>query len=69
MNLKAILIGIILILIIVFGFSKLMESIKEKQQDATSVLEETIGLKRKARDLLDKSKEQVEEREKLVEDQ
>lgn len=68
MNLKAILIGIILILIIIFGFSRLMNSIKQKQQGVTNVLEETVGLKRKARGLVDKSKKQIEEREKLVED-
>lgn len=68
MNLKAILIGTILILIIIFAFSRLMDSVKEKQQDATNVLEETVGLKRKARGLVEKSKEQIEEREKSVED-
>ena len=68
MNLKAILIGLILILVMIFAFSRLMDSGKEKQRDATNVLKETIGLKKKARDLVDKSKKQVEEREKLVED-
>lgn len=68
MNLKAILIGTILILIIIFAFSRLMDSVKEKQQDATNVLEETVGLKRKARGLVEKSKEQIQEREKSVED-
>ena len=68
MNLKAILIGAILILIMIFAFSRLMESVKEKQRDSTNVLKETVGLKRKARDLVDKSKKQLEEREKLVED-
>ena len=68
MNIKTILIGIILILIMIFAFSRLMDSVKEKQRDATNVLKETIGLKKKARDLVDKSKKQVEEREKLVED-
>jgi predicted negative regulator of RcsB-dependent stress response len=68
MNLKAILIGTILIIAIIFAFSRLMDSVKEKQKDATNVLEETVGLKRKARGLVDKSKEQIEQREKLVED-
>lgn len=68
MNLKAILIGTILILIIIFAFSRLMDSVKEKQQDATNFLEETVGLKRNARGLVEKSKEQIQEREKSVED-
>ncbi len=68
MNLKAILIGTILIIAIIFAFSRLMDSVKEKQKDATNVLEETVGLKRKARGLVEKSKEQIQEREKSVED-
>ena len=67
MNLKAIIIGLILILIIVFGVSKILESLKGTRDSATTVLKESIGLKRKAKGLVEKSRKQMEEREKLLE--
>lgn len=66
MNLKAIIIGIILILIIAFGVSRLMNNLKDVQEASTSSLKETIGLKKKARDLVDTSREQVKKGEQML---
>ena len=66
MNLKAILIGIILILIISFGISRLVDNLKDAQEASTSSLKETIGLQKQARDLVDTSREQVKKREQML---
>lgn len=67
MNLKAIIIGLILILVIVFGVSKILESFKDSREATTTVLKESIGLKKQAKDLVEQSRRQMEEREKLLE--
>jgi hypothetical protein len=66
MSLKAIIIVLILIGIIYFGVSRLMQSLEDVQDVSTSYLRETIGAKKKARDLVEKSREQVQRREKMV---
>lgn len=66
MSLKAIIIVLILIGIIYFGVSRLMESVNDVQDVSTSYLRETIGAKKKARDLVEKSREQAQKREQMV---
>jgi hypothetical protein len=67
MSLKAIIIVLILIGIIYFGASRLMDSLNDVQDVSTSYLRETIGAKKKARDVVEKSREQVKKREEMVE--
>lgn len=62
MNLKSLIIGFILISIIVLGISKLLGSLGDRQEDA-SYLKETVGLQQKARGIVERSKDQVKERE------
>jgi len=66
MSLKAIIIVLILIGIIYFGASRLMDSLNDVQDVSTSYLRETIGAKKKARDVVEKSREQVQKREQMV---
>jgi hypothetical protein len=66
MSLKAIIIGLILIGIIYFGVSRLVDSLNDVQDVSTSYLRETIGAKKKARELVEKSREQVQKREQMV---
>ncbi|HEX9665249.1 MAG TPA: hypothetical protein VGA95_01695 [Thermodesulfobacteriota bacterium] len=66
MSLKAIIIVLILIGIIYFGVSRLMDSLNDVQDVSTSYLRETIGAKKKARDVVEKSREQVQKREQMV---
>ena len=66
MSLKAIIIVLILIGIIYFGVSRVMNSLNDVQDVSTSYLRETIGAKKKARDVVEKSREQVQKREQMV---
>ncbi len=66
MSLKAIIIVLILIGLIYFGVSRFMEGLNDVQDVSTSYLKETIGAKEKARDVVKKSREQVERREQMV---
>lgn len=66
MSLKAIIIVLILIGIIYFGVSRFMNSLNDAQDVSTSYLRDTIGAEKKARDVLEKSREQVQKREQMV---
>ena len=66
MSLKAIIIILLLIGIIYFGVSRFMDSMDDVQDVSTSYLKETIGAKEKARDLVEKSRKQVQQREQMV---
>lgn len=66
MSLKAIIIVLILIGIIYFGVSRFIDSLNDVQDVSTSYLSDTIGAKKKARDVLEKSREQVQKREQMV---
>jgi hypothetical protein len=66
MSLKAIIIVLIVIGIIYFGVSKFMDSLNDVQDVSTSYLRDTIGAEKKARDVLEKSREQVKKREQMV---
>jgi hypothetical protein len=66
MSLKAIIIVLILIGIIYFGVSRFVDSLNDVQDVSTSYLRETIGAKKKARDVVEKSREQVQKREQMV---
>ena len=66
MSLKAIIIVLILIGLIYFGVSRFMESLNDVQDVSTSYLKDTIGAEKKARDVLEKSREQVKKREQMV---
>ena len=66
MSLKAIIFVLILIGIIYFGVSRVMNSLNDVQDVSTSYLRETIGAKKKARDVVEKSREQVQKREQMV---
>jgi hypothetical protein len=66
MSLKAIIIVLIVIGIIYFGVSKFMDSLNDVQDVSTSYLRDTIGAEKKARDVLEESREQVKKREQMV---
>ena len=66
MSLKAIIIVLIVIGIIYFGVSRFMDSLNDVQDVSTSYLRETIGAKEKAKDLVEKSRKQVQQREQMV---
>jgi hypothetical protein len=66
MSLKAIIIVLILIGIIYFGVSRLLDSLNDVQDVSSSYLRETIGARKKARDVVEKSREQVKKREQMV---
>ena len=66
MSLKAIIIVLILIGLIYFGVSRFMESLNDVQDVSTSYLKDTIGAEKKARDLVETSREQVKRREQMV---
>lgn len=66
MSLKAIIIVLILIGIIYFGVSRFIDSGSDIRDVPTSYLRETIGAKEKAKDLVEKSREQVQQREQMV---
>jgi hypothetical protein len=66
MSLKAIIIVLIVIGIIYFGVSRFMASLNDVQDVSTSYLRDTIGAEKKARDVLEKSREQVKKREQMV---
>lgn len=66
MSLKAIIVVLIFIAIIYFGVSRLMDSIDDTQDVSTSYLKQTIGAKKKASNLVEKSREQLKKREEMV---
>jgi hypothetical protein len=66
MSLKAIIIVLILIGLIYFGVSRFMESLNDVQDVSTSYLKDTIGAEKKARDVVKKSREQVQKREQMA---
>ena len=66
MSLKAIIIVLILIGLIYFGVSRFMESLNDVQDVSTSYLKDTIGAEKKAKDLVETSREQVKRREQMV---
>jgi hypothetical protein len=66
MSLKAIIIVLIVIGIIYFGVSRFMDSLDDVQDVSTSYLRDTIGAEKKARDVLEKSREQVKKREAMA---
>jgi hypothetical protein len=66
MSLKAIIIVLILIGIIYFGVSRLLDSLNDIQDVSSSYLRETIGARKKARDVVEKSREQVKKRQQMV---
>lgn len=66
MNLKGVLIGLILVVIIVLGILKLMETLEGKHQKGSSYIEETVSLKKRVKDLTETRKRQIEEREEQL---
>ena len=66
MSLKAIIIVLILIGLIYFGVSRFMESLNDVQDVSTSYLKDTIGAEKKAKDLVETSREEVKRREQMV---
>ncbi|HSE83966.1 MAG TPA: hypothetical protein VLB01_05415 [Thermodesulfobacteriota bacterium] len=68
MDLKSLIIGFILILIIVLGISKLLGGLSDRQQDTSSYLKETVGLQQKAKDIVERSEDLVKERERQFEE-
>jgi hypothetical protein len=66
MSLKAIIIVLILISLIYFGVSRFMESLDDVQDVSTSYLKDSIRAEKKARDVVKKSREQVQKREQMV---
>ena len=69
MSIKQILLAIIIIVAIIFGVTKIIGSLKESKELSTTYMKETIGLKTKAKGLVEQSEKQVKEREKIVEEE
>jgi hypothetical protein len=63
MNLKGLLIGLILVIIIVLGIIRLLETLNSKRQNSTSYFKETVSLPEKVRDLTETRERQIKERE------
>ena len=66
MNLKGVLIGLILVLVIVLGILKLMETLESKHQESSSYVQETVSLKKRVKDLTETRKRQIKEREEQL---
>jgi Tfp pilus assembly protein PilV len=66
MNLKGVLIGLILVVIILLGIVKLMETLESKHQNRSSYIQETVNLPKKAKDLTETRKRQIKEREEQL---
>jgi hypothetical protein len=66
MNLKGILIGLILVIIIVLGIIQLLEALNSKRQNSTPYFQETVGLPEKVRDLTGSRERQIKEREEQL---
>lgn len=67
MSFKKILL-IIVIILIVLGIVRWLEFLKEKRNPAEQYLRDTVGSPAKVRDITDKRKEQLREREKVMDD-
>jgi hypothetical protein len=66
MNLKGVLIGLILVVIILLGIVKLMEPLESKHQNRSSYIQETVNLPKKVKDLTETRKRQIKEREEQL---
>ncbi len=66
MNLKGVLIGIILVVIIILGVIKLMETLGSKPERSSSYMEETVNLPKKVKDLTEIRKQQIKEGEEQL---
>jgi Tfp pilus assembly protein PilV len=66
MNLKGVLIGLILVVIILLGIVKLMEALESKHQNRSSYIQETVNLPKKVKDLTETRKRQIKEREEQL---
>ena len=66
MNLKGILIGLILVVIIVLGIVKLMETLGSKHQNSSSYIQETVSLKKRVKDLTETRKRQIKKSEEQL---
>lgn len=69
MSIKLILLAIIIIVAIVFGVTKIIGSLKESKEVSTTYMKEAIGLKTKAKGLVEQSEKQVKEREKVLDEE
>ena len=69
MSIKRILLAIIIIVAIVFGVTKIIGSLKETKEVSTTYMKEAIGLKTKAKGLVEQSEKQVKEREKALDEE
>ena len=65
-NLKGLLIGLILIVIIVLGIIQLLEALNSKRQNSPSYFQETVSLPKKVRDLTETRERQIKEREEQL---
>ena len=59
---------IIVVILIVLGIVRGLEFLKEKPNPAEQYLRDTVGSPAKVRDITDKRKEQLREREKVMDD-
>jgi len=69
MSIKRILLAIIIIVAIIFGVTKIIGSLKESKELSTTYMKEAIGLKTKAKGLVEQSEKQVKEREKALDEE
>jgi len=66
MNLKGVLIGIILVVVIILGIIKLMGTLGSKPQKSSSYMEKTINLPKRVKDLTEIRKQQIKESEEQL---
>ena len=66
MNLKGVLIGLILVVIIVLGIVTLMETLGSKHQNRSSYIQETVSLPKKVKALTELRERQIKEREEQL---
>jgi len=59
---------IIVVILIVLGIVRWLEFLEEKPNPAEQYLRDTVGSPAKVRDITDKRKEQLREREKVMDD-
>ncbi len=66
MNLKEVLIGIILVVIIILGITKLMGTLGSNPEKSSSYIEETVNLPKKVKNLTEIRKQQIKEGEEQL---
>ncbi len=69
MNINWVILGLIVILLIILGITKIIGTLMESKELSTTYMKEAIGLKTKAKGLVKQSEKQVKEREKMADEE